>query len=281
MHPEKSRLVRFRRPRRGRLPKQDGGRVPRPGTFDFLGFTHYLVHRQERQLGAQAKDGQGPPSAQSAGPQSLVRHAPPRVGRRAASDAGVEAAWALCLLRAYGERPDPVVVQLSRRPHLAEVAQPSVTEAGDAVDTVPSSPGPLPASADDSEPLGHPSVANPPVEEPDAEEPARPDLWGGQGQQRPWSTRPATTAEYGRGTVYGLTSGYRSVSVLRAGVARRARAARTSWRDIARKRPATNHASIAVPEPCPDHSFDFYRCSKTGVVWSMACPRAGREAARR
>ena len=77
-----------------------------------------------------------------------------------------------------GATPEPVVVQLSRRPHLAEVAQPSVTEAGDAVETVPPSPGPLPASADDSEPLGHPSVAKPSVEEPDAEEPARPDLWG-------------------------------------------------------------------------------------------------------
>ena len=41
MHPEKSRLVRFRRPHRGWRSKQDGGRVPRPGTFDFLGFTHY------------------------------------------------------------------------------------------------------------------------------------------------------------------------------------------------------------------------------------------------
>ena len=41
MHPEKSRLVRFGRPRRGWRPTQDGGRVPRPGTFDFLGFTHY------------------------------------------------------------------------------------------------------------------------------------------------------------------------------------------------------------------------------------------------
>ena len=33
-------------------------------------------------------------------------------------------------------------------------------------------------------------VAKLSVEEPDAAEPARPDLWGGQGQQRPWSTRP-------------------------------------------------------------------------------------------
>lgn len=37
IHPDKSRLIRFRRPRR------DGGSDdgPRPGTFDFLGFTHY------------------------------------------------------------------------------------------------------------------------------------------------------------------------------------------------------------------------------------------------
>ena len=41
MHPEKSRLVRFRRPRRGWRPGQDGDRVPRSGTFDFLGFTHH------------------------------------------------------------------------------------------------------------------------------------------------------------------------------------------------------------------------------------------------
>jgi len=34
IHPEKTRLVRFRRPRR------DGG-GPKPGSFDFLGFTHY------------------------------------------------------------------------------------------------------------------------------------------------------------------------------------------------------------------------------------------------
>jgi RNA-directed DNA polymerase len=34
LHPEKTRLVRFRRPRR------DASREDRPGTFDFLGFTH-------------------------------------------------------------------------------------------------------------------------------------------------------------------------------------------------------------------------------------------------
>ena len=38
-------------------------------------------------------------------------------------------------------------------------------------------------------------VAKPSVEEPDAAEPARPDLWGAQGQQRPWSTRPINGIE--------------------------------------------------------------------------------------
>jgi group II intron reverse transcriptase/maturase len=36
LHPDKTRLVRFERPRRG-----GGGREDRPGTFDFLGFTHF------------------------------------------------------------------------------------------------------------------------------------------------------------------------------------------------------------------------------------------------
>ena len=41
MHPEKSRLVRFRRPPLGWRAGSDGDRFPPPGTFDFLGFTHY------------------------------------------------------------------------------------------------------------------------------------------------------------------------------------------------------------------------------------------------
>ena len=41
MHPEKSRLVRFRRPPLGWRAGPDGDRFPPPGTFDFLGFTHY------------------------------------------------------------------------------------------------------------------------------------------------------------------------------------------------------------------------------------------------
>ena len=40
LHPEKTRLVEFRRPDR-RPPGGPGGDGDRPGTFDLLGFTHY------------------------------------------------------------------------------------------------------------------------------------------------------------------------------------------------------------------------------------------------
>ena len=42
LHPEKTRLVDFRRPDRRALPLPDNGDVrSRPDTFDLLGFTHY------------------------------------------------------------------------------------------------------------------------------------------------------------------------------------------------------------------------------------------------
>jgi group II intron reverse transcriptase/maturase len=40
LHPEKTRLIEFRRPDR-RAPPMKAGASPRPGTFDLLGFTHY------------------------------------------------------------------------------------------------------------------------------------------------------------------------------------------------------------------------------------------------
>lgn len=39
LHPDKTRLVPFCRPQK--RPGERGGNEPRPGTFDFLGFTHY------------------------------------------------------------------------------------------------------------------------------------------------------------------------------------------------------------------------------------------------
>lgn len=40
LHPEKTRLIEFRRPDR-RPPSLESGSAGRPGTFDFLGFTHF------------------------------------------------------------------------------------------------------------------------------------------------------------------------------------------------------------------------------------------------
>ena len=115
---------------------------------------------------------------QSDGGQSLVLYAPPCIDHGAASDVGVEAARALCLLRASGERLEPDDVRLPRRAHLAQVAQPSVVAEVDAVEAVSPPPRAVSASADDGRPLRHRRVAKPSAEEPDAAEPARPDLWG-------------------------------------------------------------------------------------------------------
>jgi group II intron reverse transcriptase/maturase len=43
VHPEKTRLVPFHRPRRGPTPPRND----RPGTFDFLGFTHYWARSRQ------------------------------------------------------------------------------------------------------------------------------------------------------------------------------------------------------------------------------------------
>jgi group II intron reverse transcriptase/maturase len=48
LHPEKTRLVDFRRPDRRPLPSPDNGDArSRPGTFDLLGFTHYWARSQK------------------------------------------------------------------------------------------------------------------------------------------------------------------------------------------------------------------------------------------
>jgi group II intron reverse transcriptase/maturase len=48
LHPEKTRLVDFRRPDRRALPSPDNGDVrSRPGTFDLLGFTHYWARSRK------------------------------------------------------------------------------------------------------------------------------------------------------------------------------------------------------------------------------------------
>jgi RNA-directed DNA polymerase len=47
LHPEKTRLVDFRRPDRRALPSSDGEVQSWPGTFDLLGFTHYWARSRK------------------------------------------------------------------------------------------------------------------------------------------------------------------------------------------------------------------------------------------
>ena len=178
MHPEKSRLVRFRRPRLGWRPGQNGDRFPPPGTFDFLGFTHYWCI---------ARNGSWVLKRKTA--KDRLRRSLTAVNRWCCTHRHESIAkqhrmlvWKLRGHCAYfgirGERLEPDDVRLPRRAHLAKVAQPSVAAEDNAVDAVPPPSRAISSSADDGRSLRHRRVAKPSAEEPDAEEPACPDLWG-------------------------------------------------------------------------------------------------------
>jgi group II intron reverse transcriptase/maturase len=49
LHPEKTKLVPFRRPRNKNRPNDGGPKPPRPGSFDLLGFRHYWGRAQSGQ----------------------------------------------------------------------------------------------------------------------------------------------------------------------------------------------------------------------------------------
>ena len=79
MHPEKSRLVRFRRPPLGWRAGPDGDRFPPPGTFDFLGFTHYWGMARSGSWGYKRKTAKARLRPEPRVGQSLVRDAPSHV----------------------------------------------------------------------------------------------------------------------------------------------------------------------------------------------------------
>ena len=174
MHPEKSRLVRFRRPRLGWRPGQNGDRFPPPGTFDFLGFTHYWCI---------ARNGSWVLKRKTA--KDRLRRSLTAVNRWCCTHRHASIAtqhrmlvWKLRGHCAYFGILEPDDVRLPRRAHLAKVAQPSVAAEVNAVDAVPPPSRAISSSADDGRSLRHRRVAKPSAEEPDAEEPACPDLWG-------------------------------------------------------------------------------------------------------
>jgi hypothetical protein len=109
IHPEKTKLVPFRRPPYSSSPK-GGPRGDRPGTFDLLGFYALLEPFQKMQLGDQAENGGEPihPGGQDDCP--LVPEEPASPDCRAAPNTQPEAARALRLLRDYGQQrcPEPI-----------------------------------------------------------------------------------------------------------------------------------------------------------------------------
>ncbi len=82
VHPDKSRIVRFRQPKFTWRPG-DGDDFQPPRTFDFLGFPLLGKHFEKR-IDNEAQDCQGPPSACLEFCQSMVPRKSTRVGRRSA-----------------------------------------------------------------------------------------------------------------------------------------------------------------------------------------------------
>ena len=129
-------------------------------------------------MGNEAKDCQRSSPTILEVDQWLVPRESSPVGCISAQDAGVETAGALRLLRHHGERLEPDNVLFSRRSHLAEVVEPTVSKEVDAVGAVSPPTQAVSASENDGAPLQHARVANPSIEEPDGTEIARPDLRG-------------------------------------------------------------------------------------------------------
>jgi RNA-directed DNA polymerase len=65
LHPEKTRLVDFRRPDRRISVSPQGDACSRPGTFDLLGFTHYWAMSRKGYWVVKQKDCRRPLPARS------------------------------------------------------------------------------------------------------------------------------------------------------------------------------------------------------------------------
>jgi RNA-directed DNA polymerase len=78
LHPEKTRLIDFRRPDRrvSTSPDNNGGACSRPGTFDLLGFTHYWAMSRRGYWVVKQKAHRGPLPAHSQAHRGLVSPIP-------------------------------------------------------------------------------------------------------------------------------------------------------------------------------------------------------------
>ena len=139
MHPEKTRLIHFRRPKE----KRQGDESRQPKTFQFLGFTHYW---------GRSRKGRWVVKRRTAGDRlrrSLLRIAqwseiPAPACSRAAPAAGGQVDWSLCLLWHYRQRSQSGDVSLPGGSYLAQVVGPAFPSGRHDVEAVQPAVGALP-----------------------------------------------------------------------------------------------------------------------------------------
>ena len=97
LHPDKTRLVEFRRP--DHRPPQGGDGAGRPGTFDLLGFTHFLGLVPQGQVGGEAANSPRPIQSRAEENHRVVQAVSAPLGPRAMASALAEAPGSLRVLR--------------------------------------------------------------------------------------------------------------------------------------------------------------------------------------
>ena len=165
LHPEKTRLVPFQ----GRPPgSPPGPRDERPGTFDFLGFTHYWGRTLKGNWAVKRKTAEEPlPPVPEVG-GAVVPRAPPPPDQGAVGRPDEEAAGALRVLRDHRQYREPQPLPVPREACLAQVAQSPLGQGPHPVGAFRRAGAALPAASGSAEmhPSGH--VANSWHEEPGA-----------------------------------------------------------------------------------------------------------------
>ncbi len=163
LHPDKTRLIPFRRPPYAAGDKAMQG--DRPGAFDLLGFTHYWGRTRRggwavmRQTSSEATE---PGSAEHC---SVVSGEPASPDQRPARGIESEGARTLRVLRDHRQHANVVLVPCCSSSRVAEVAQSPQSTTRDDLGPIQPAATPFPAAAATDRPLIR-QVANPYLEEP-------------------------------------------------------------------------------------------------------------------
>ena len=156
IHPDKTRLVPFRKPEGERKPPKPGG----PGTFDFLGFTHFWARSRKGNWVLKRKTAA---SRFTRAVRTLAqwcrqhRHDPIE---RTTRGTVPEAAGPRGVLRGHGQQPGTGPFPLRGAHGLAEVARAATAWRGALLGLVSPAPGTLPRALPAGDPLRCRSVAN-------------------------------------------------------------------------------------------------------------------------